>query len=157
MLPPASLSPQIHLDFPGSRYRRLWFSLFLIFPIPLILHPSLPLSLLPSITLSICVSGLFSLEDWSCVFFSKKKVLVSPWGKIVLSGPQTCSLSPYLSPPPFNCLATALRQTPLTSSFLCCSLIPSLSAQPPRMPTCSSSLSPLWLRSLSSIPCGHPD
>lgn len=52
---------------------QLSISLFLTFAVPPSLHPSLLLSLHPSISPSICLSGLFSPDDCSCVFFSKQK------------------------------------------------------------------------------------
>lgn len=106
---------------------RLSIPLFLTFAVPLSLHPSLLLSLHPSISSSICLSGLFSPDDCSCVFFSKQKEAVSPWGKIVLSSPQTFSFSPYLPPPSPNCLAIApLTNTPilLISPLFSLSLLP---------------------------------
>lgn len=118
-----SCSSHFHSTLPGNPRIPLG-SLFCLSHFrcspPVSIPPFRYLSIPPSLRPSVCLAHFL----WRIVLVSSslnKSRLFPPWGKIVLSSPQTCSLGPYLSSPPAhpNCLAwiPPPRKRPLFSSI----------------------------------------
>lgn len=130
------LSAQIHLDFPEA----LW--VYLVLFVSHFRCPSQSPSLPPAISSSLCPprpSVCLAYFLWRIVLVSSslnKTRLFSPWGKTVLSSPQTCRPSPCLLPPPPtphpNCLASAPSgKLPYSPHFSTVSSFPPFSSSHP--------------------------